>query len=127
MAGELRTLALCAAAALILGVAISWAVSVWRPRRGAFALALGVLLAANAPAVLGLRAPALMILAGLPLVLLATAPRFREVNREYAGAARSLGASELRVFLRLILPLSWGPVLLAGVLAVYAPLVGLLL
>ncbi|MBS1859701.1 MAG: ABC transporter permease subunit [Acidobacteria bacterium] len=127
MASELRSLVLCAFAALIAGVAISWAVSVWRPRRGGFALTLGVLLAVNLPAVLGLRSPVLLFLAGLPLVLLATAPRFETLNREYAGAARSLGASELRIFLRLILPLSWHSVLLAYVLALYAPFAELLL
>jgi molybdate transport system permease protein len=127
MASELRSLVLCALAALLAGAAISWAVSVWRPRRGGFALAMGILLLVNLPAAFGLRSPVLMFLAGLPLVLLATAPRFEAVNREYAGAARSLGASEARILLRLILPLSWRSLVLAFVLAAYTPLAELLL
>ena len=126
MAAELKSLVLCALTALVAGVAISWAVSIWRPRRGALALALTFLLLLNVPGVLGLRGPVLYSVAGMPLVLLATAPRFHEINREYGDAARTLGASESRIFMRLILPLAWRSILLATVLAVYGPLAGLI-
>jgi molybdate transport system permease protein len=36
------------------------------------------------------------------------------LNREYGDAARSLGCSEWRIFWRVMLPLSWRPILAAA-------------
>jgi ABC-type nitrate/sulfonate/bicarbonate transport system permease component len=48
------------------------------------------------------------------------------VDRDYGNDARSLGASEVRIFLRLILPRAWPYLLLAVVVALFIPLSGLL-
>jgi len=51
---------------------------------------------------------------------------WQAVDRDYGNDARSLGASEVRIFLRLILPRAWPYLLLAVVVALFIPLSGLL-
>lgn len=121
---EQEGLALYALGALIAGVAISWVVSVWRPRRGSSVAALAVLVAVCLCALIpGNLRPLVGCAAGMLLVLLATAPRFAAVNAHFGDAARSLGASEGRIFARLILPLSWRSIVVGAVLAFFAGLV----
>ena len=125
MASELKVVALCALGALAAGAALSWALAVRRARPGLLALAVCLLLALNIPPVSSLFGVVHFAIAGMPLVLLVTAPRFAAVNREYGDAARSIGASEPRILLRLVLPLAWRPILLAAVLAFLRALAGL--
>ena len=53
----------------------------------------------------------------LPLVIKPARAAFEGLDRSYGRAARSLGASEWRVFWRVTLPLAWRSVLAASVLA----------
>jgi molybdate transport system permease protein len=53
----------------------------------------------------------------IPLLIRAARAAFEGVNRNLENAARSLGASEWRVFRRVTLPLSKGPVVAAAVFA----------
>ena len=53
----------------------------------------------------------------IPLLIRAARAAFEGVSRNVENAARSLGASEWRVFLRVTLPLSKGPVAAAAVFA----------
>jgi len=118
---DLQPLALYAVCALVAGVAISWVVAVWRPRRGASTAALAVLVLLCLSALMpGNLRPLVGCAAGILLVLLATAPRFGAVNAHFGDAARSLGASEARIFARLILPLAWRSILVGAALAFFA-------
>ena len=54
------------------------------------------------------------VLAALPPIVLGARRPLSELNREYGDAARSLGCSEWRIFWRVILPLSWRPILAAA-------------
>ncbi len=62
-------------------------------------------------------------LVALPLVLMAAAAAFREVDRTLEAAARTLRQSRWSVFLRVTLPLAW-PAILAGTLLAYARAMG---
>jgi ABC-type sulfate transport system permease component len=53
----------------------------------------------------------------LPFLLRRSRARFAVLNPAYAQAARSLGASEWRVFAHVELPLMWRPLLRAAALA----------
>jgi molybdate transport system permease protein len=53
----------------------------------------------------------------IPLLIRSARAAFEGVNRNLENAARSLGASEWRVFRRVTLPLSKGPVAAAAVFA----------
>ena len=125
MAFDLKMAALCALGALAAGAALSWALAVRRARPGLLALAVCLLLALNIPPVSSFFGVTHFTIAGMPLVLLATAPRFAEIDREYGNAARSIGASETRILLRLVLPLAWRPILLAAAFAFLRALAGL--
>jgi molybdate transport system permease protein len=57
------------------------------------------------------------ILSALPLIAGGTFAAWQTLNRDYAAAARSLGSSEWRIFLRILLPLSWRALLAATALA----------
>lgn len=53
----------------------------------------------------------------LPLLVKSTRSALESVNPNFAKAARSLGASELRIFSRIIFPLSLRPILAAAAIA----------
>jgi molybdate transport system permease protein len=57
------------------------------------------------------------ILAALPCIVRGASAAWQSLDREYAIAARSLGNSEVRIFLRILLPLSWRALLAAMALA----------
>ena len=61
--------------------------------------------------------------AAFPLILRAARAAFSDVDVQLEQAARSLGESELRVFLRVSLPLAWRGVL-AGALLAFARAMG---
>ena len=52
-----------------------------------------------------------------PLLIKSARAALESVDRSYERAARSLGVSELRLFLRVSLPLAWRSILAAAVLA----------
>ena len=54
------------------------------------------------------------VMAALPPIVLGARRPLLELNREYGDAARSLGCSEWRIFWRVMLPLSWRPILAAA-------------
>ncbi|HEV2448015.1 MAG TPA: ABC transporter permease subunit, partial [Candidatus Sulfopaludibacter sp.] len=110
---------LATAGALVLGLLLAYALAVHDVRAIAFVL---VPLLAVPPVVLAaLRwkaaLPAAGVASGLPFVALITARRFRDIDRQYGNAARSHGASEWRLFWRLLLPLAWKTVGLGTALA----------
>jgi ABC-type molybdate transport system permease subunit len=97
------------AGALVLGVALAYALAVFDVRAIAFVL---LPLLAIPPVVLAaLRwkaaIPEAAVLSGLPFVMLISARKLRDIDRAYGNAARSHGASEWRIFWRLLLPLAW--------------------
>jgi molybdate transport system permease protein len=53
------------------------------------------------------------VAAALPLIVLGARPPLQGLDRDYGDAARSLGASEWRIFWRILLPLAWRPILAA--------------
>ena len=53
---------------------------------------------------------------GLPFLLLSSRMAFQRLHPGFLNTARSLGASEWRVFWRIALPLAWRPILLAAVI-----------
>ncbi len=57
------------------------------------------------------------ILTALPLVARGAFSAWQALDRPYAAAARSLGNSETRIFLRVLLPLSWRALLASIALA----------
>jgi molybdate transport system permease protein len=63
------------------------------------------------------------ILYNLPFAVRPFASGFAAVDRRLVEAARSLGASGLRAFVRVVLPLSW-PSILAGMVLAFAHTVG---
>jgi molybdate transport system permease protein len=54
------------------------------------------------------------VMTALPPIVLGARRPLLELNREYGDAARSLGCSEWRIFWRVMLPLSWRPILAAA-------------
>jgi molybdate transport system permease protein len=62
-------------------------------------------------------AAAVGMLAALPCIVYGACAAWHSLNRDYAAAARSLGNSEWRIFLRILLPLSWRALLAAMALA----------
>ena len=54
------------------------------------------------------------VIAALPFVVFGARRPFEDLNRQYGDAARSLGSSEWRIFWRVMLPLSWRPILAAA-------------
>ena len=57
------------------------------------------------------------VLAALPIIVLGTRRRLRDLNLEFGNAARSVGCSEWRIFWRVVLPLGWRAVMGAAALA----------
>jgi molybdate transport system permease protein len=57
------------------------------------------------------------VFAAIPLIAFGAFSRLRSLDRRYGNAARSLGASEWRIFWRVLLPLGWRPVLAACAIA----------
>jgi molybdate transport system permease protein len=120
---SLRVAAVATAGALVLGLwlAYSLATREFPIRKAALAL-LGLLFATPVVIVawmlLGRAFPwpagALAgAIAGLPPIALGARRPLQDLNREYGDAARSLGASEWRIFWRVMLPLGWRPILAA--------------
>lgn len=62
-------------------------------------------------------AAAVGVVAALPLISLGVRTQLQALDRAYGNAARSLGASEWRIFWRLMLPLAWRPILAASTIA----------
>ena len=58
-----------------------------------------------------------------PLMYKTTCAAFEQVNPDFMDAARTLGASELKVFFRVVMPLSW-PGILAGTILTFARALG---
>ena len=56
-------------------------------------------------------------IAALPPIALGAQRPLHDLDREYGGAARSLGSSEWRIFWRVMLPLGWRPILAAAAIA----------
>ena len=113
------TVSIAAAGAIVLGLALAYLLAVHDVRAVAFAM---VPLLAIPPVILAAlrwRAaiPAAAVVSGLPFVALIAARKFRDIDRTYGNAARSHGASEWRFFWRILLPLAWRTVALAGALA----------
>lgn len=54
------------------------------------------------------------VIAALPPIVLGSRRALQDLNLEYGKAARSLGASEWRIFWRVMLPLGWRPILAAA-------------
>jgi len=111
------------AGAIVLGLALAYALAVFDLRVVAFVL---VPLLAIPPVILAaLRWHAALpaaglaagIVSGLPFVALIAARKFRDIDRAYGNAARSHGASEWRLFWRVLLPLAWKTIVLATALA----------
>ena len=110
---------LATAGALVLGLVLAYVLAIHDVRAIGFVL---VPLLAIPPVVLAaLRwqaaLPAAAVTSGLPFVALITARRFRDIDRLYGNAARSHGASEWRLFWRILLPLAWKTVGLGTALA----------
>jgi molybdate transport system permease protein len=53
----------------------------------------------------------------LPFLLRAARAAFQGVDRDYLNAARMLGASDTRAFVRVVLPLAWRPIISAAAIA----------
>jgi|SRR5271157_765968 len=97
------------AGAMVLGVALAYALAVFDLRLLAVPL---LPLLAVPPVILAALVwqaalPAAAVLSGLPFVMLISARKLRDIDRAYGNAARSHGASEWRIFWRLLLPLAW--------------------
>jgi ABC-type glycerol-3-phosphate transport system permease component len=107
------------AGAMVLGVALAYALAVFDLR--AIAIVLLPLLAIPPVILAALRwkaaLPAAAVLSGLPFVMFLSARKLRDVERAYGNAARSHGASEWRIFWRVLLPLAWKTIGLATALA----------
>jgi ABC-type nitrate/sulfonate/bicarbonate transport system permease component len=113
MLPDLRVLAFCACAAWIAGLAVSWTLAILHSRRIDLSLKFLAQLAYRVtPGSDIISLGHLLVF----VVLLATRARCEEIDRAYGNAARSLGASELRLAARL-LPLAWPAILLSLVLA----------
>lgn len=110
---------LATAVALALGLALAYLLARFDVRAIAFIM---IPLLAIPPVVLAaLRwkaaIPAATVLSGLPFVALLSARKLRDLDRAYGNAARSHGASEWRLFWRILFPLAWKTVMVAGALA----------
>jgi len=64
-----------------------------------------------------------MAVMGLPLLVRTARAGFEQVNTRYESVAATLGASPLRVFFTISLPLAW-PAVLAGAVLAYARALG---
>ena len=128
----LRVAGLSTAISVVLGLWLGWTLA---NRQFAGKLALGAL----ATAALALPAPVLCyyllavfarlwplteinlvaagVLSAMPLLIRASRAAFASLDPNFTKAARSLGASGWRVFLRIELPLALGPILAAIALA----------
>jgi len=117
------TVGLATAGALVLGLALAYALAVFDVRAIAvvllppLAIPPLILAALRWKTVLPAAALPAAVLSGLPFVALISARRFRDIDRVFGNAARGQGASEWRVFWRLLLPLGWKTVGLAAALA----------
>ena len=107
------------AGALVLGLALAWLLAV----RNISAISLGLAPLFVVPLIIlaALRAhrlaPLAAVLSGLPLVAILCAIEFRNIGGTFANAARSLGASEWRIFWRILVPLGWKAILVGSALA----------
>jgi len=122
MAIDWSTVCVACAGALLLGLMLAWLLAVRNLPAARFAAILLVPLLAVPPVILAAmrwRAalPAAAAISGLPFISLIAARRFRDIERAYGNSARSHGASEWRIFWRLLLPLSWQTVGIAAALA----------
>jgi len=110
---------------LISLLAGAWLGYLLRQRRGALAIAGWPLLLPPTIICAWLLAPELTlplaVAAGcvfaLPLIACAAAAAFRALPLRYESAARTLGASDWRIFWRVSLPLAWRPIAAAVALA----------
>ena len=107
------------AAAAALGVGLAYFLAVYDVR--AIAVSMILLLAVPPVILAALRWPAALpfapLVSGLPFVALICARKFRDIDRAYGNAARSHGASEWRLFSRILLPLAWRTLTFAVALA----------
>ena len=107
---------------LVLGVAVGYlaARGLWL-RGWPIVAVLAALLVVPTVILTGLRwhtaLPAAGMAAGLPIVALITGSRFRNLFAEYGNVARSLGASEWRIFWRLLTPQAWRWIAVATAIA----------
>jgi len=113
---------LTTAASLLAGVAFAWYLGVRNTAGGRVAailmlplIAVPLLIIAAMQFRAFFHAAAVGI--GLPFVTLIPARRFRDLDRAYGNSARSHGASEWRIFWRVLLPLAWPAVAVAAALA----------
>ncbi|MBZ5578646.1 MAG: ABC transporter permease subunit [Acidobacteriia bacterium] len=113
---------LATAGSLLLGVGIAYLLSqrIWL-RGWPIVAALVVFLVVPTVILTGLRWRGFLtpagVVAGLPFVALITGSRFRNLNQDYGSVARSLGASEWRIFWRLLAPQAWRWIAIATVIA----------
>lgn len=143
---SLRVASIATVLSLAIGLAIGWGLTHWQFRGKNLAEALITAPIVLPPTVLGYyllvllgrssplgelfeaifgsplvftwkAAVAAACLHAIPLLIRSARAAFEGVNRNVENAARSLGASEWRVFWRVTLPLSRGPVVAASVFA----------
>lgn len=143
---SLRVASIATVLSLTIGLAVGWALTRWQFRGKHLAEALATAPIVLPPTVLGYyllvllgraspigeayeaifggplvftwqAAVAAACLHAIPLLIRSARAAFEGVSRNLENAARSLGASEWRVFWRVTLPLSKGPVAAAAVFA----------
>ena len=119
---SLRVAALGTAGALLPGLWLAHLLTTRPSLRPLFLTLLSLLLATpililafllRRPAFTWQLASAAGTLAALPCIARAALTAWQPLDRTYATAARTLGNSEARIFLRLFLPLSWRALLAA--------------
>lgn len=113
---------LATAGALAAGLALAWLLAVRHLNAARYAAILLLPLLAVPLVILAamqFRAamPAAAVAVGLPFSTFVPARRFRDLDRAYGNAARSQGASEWRIFWRVLLPLAWPAVAASAALA----------
>jgi molybdate transport system permease protein len=121
---SLRVAGLATAGALVMGLWLGWLMTTREfIGRKATLVALALLFAMPVvilawvllrPVFSWQAGAAVGVMAALPPIVLGTRRPLLELNREYGDAARSLGCSEWRIFWRVMLPLSWRPILAAA-------------
>ena|SRR5690242_404254 len=107
------------AGALVLGLALAWLLAV--RNISAISLALAPLFVVPVVIVAALRAhrfvPLAAVLSGLPFIVILCAIEFRNIGTAFGNGARSLGASEWRIFWRILVPMGWKAILVGSALA----------
>lgn len=148
---SLKTAVLATAITFVLGIAISWRMTFYQKRGKGLIDGLLIMPMVLPPTVVGFILllifgkngpigklllelgttvifswPATVIAAtvvAFPLMYKTTCAAFEQVNPDFMDAARTLGASELKVFFRVVMPLSW-PGILAGTILTFARALG---